>query len=108
MDVDADEYERVIADRDWWRAALPKGWRIYGWTERHAATVIGPDGQQMELLGAYASAQAEEVERLREALRAAGRKLAYADRESNPHDLADWARGALEDVRRALGETGGE
>lgn len=44
------------------------------------------------------------VAELEAALREAERKLDYADRESNPHDLADWARGALEDVRRALGD----
>ncbi len=45
---------------------------------------------------------AAEIERLRAALVAAECKLDPADRESNPHDLADFAGGALEIVRAGL------
>ena len=60
----ADDPKAVeaVADRDWWQAMLPPGWKLHGWTDRYYATVYSPDRKRVfqvdgELLFAFTAIQ---------------------------------------------------
>ena len=41
--------KQVLDDAEWWRAMLPKGWRLYGFNERRNAAAWSPTDRLIDI-----------------------------------------------------------